>query len=79
MPRARVPTYALGRSMPKTPFPGQRKPPCPRGEKAINDGCWILVGDDESPCSPNHVDYEGRCYNPSYDMATPRQPTSEPP
>jgi serine/threonine protein kinase len=77
MPRVGVPAYAVGMRMPKTPFPGQRKPPCARGERAINDGCWILVGDDESPCSPKHVDYEGRCYAPAYDM--PRQPTSEPP
>jgi hypothetical protein len=80
MSRAGVPTYALGRSVPKTPYPGQRKPPCePRGEKAINDGCWILVGDEESPCSPKHFDYEGRCYSPAYDVSTPRPPTSEPP
>ncbi|MFL5344769.1 MAG: serine/threonine-protein kinase [Hyalangium sp.] len=77
VPRGGVPSYAIGVRMPKTPFPGQRKPPCERGERAINDGCWALLGDEEAPCSPKHVEYEGRCYMPAYDMA--RQPTSEPP
>jgi serine/threonine protein kinase len=75
-PRVGVPTYSLGVPMPKSPLPGQRRPPCEaRVEKAINGACWVVVGDEKSPCGSRMFDYEERCYVPSFDA--PRQPTSE--
>jgi hypothetical protein len=64
--------------MPKQPFSGQRKPPCERGEREINGGCWVgPIGDETPPCGDTMFDYEGRCYKASVDM--PRQPTSDQP
>jgi eukaryotic-like serine/threonine-protein kinase len=75
-PRVGVPVNVMGRSMPKQPFPGQRKPPCEeRVEKAINGACWVGVADEKPPCGPKMFDHEDRCYLPSYDA--PRQPASE--
>jgi hypothetical protein len=61
--------------MPKSPFEGQRRPPCePKIETAINGACWIQAGNAESPCGKAAFDWEGRCYVPSFN--TLRQPTS---
>ncbi|WP_224367793.1 serine/threonine-protein kinase [Hyalangium versicolor] len=78
-PRVGVPPSALGRPMPKQPYPGQRKPPCSaRGERSINGGCWVIVGAEERPpCGPTMFDHEDRCYYASYDA--PRQPASSDP
>ncbi|KFE67131.1 protein kinase domain-containing protein [Hyalangium minutum] len=66
---------SLGRSMPSKPFPLQRRPPCNRGEKEINGGCWIGPIDAEKPpCGDQMFDYEGRCYFASF--GENRQPTS---
>ncbi|MFL5347041.1 MAG: serine/threonine-protein kinase [Hyalangium sp.] len=75
VPRAGVPASAMGLPMPKTPRPGQRKPPCERGETAINGACWVAVDKEKPPCGPKMFDYEDHCYFASYDA--PRQPSSE--
>jgi eukaryotic-like serine/threonine-protein kinase len=79
VPRAAVPTYGIGRSMPNEPFPNQRKPPCdPDSERVINGGCWFgPSGTRKPPCGKNAFEYEDGCYVPMFDP--PRQPTSDPP
>ncbi len=77
LPRVGVPLYAMALPMPKKPLPGQRKPPCERGETAINGACWVHVGGEEPPCGQKMFEYEGGCYFASFDA--PRQPTSEDP
>lgn len=77
LPSSGVPTYGVGMPMPKKPLPGQRKPPCRRGETVIIGGCWLWIGGERPPCGSTMFDYEGRCYMPSFDP--PRQPTSEEP
>ncbi|HYH99173.1 serine/threonine-protein kinase [Hyalangium sp.] len=74
VPGATVPIYALGRSMPKQPYPGQSKPPCDRGQRAINGGCWWALATLTPPCGPKAFEYEDGCYVPFFD--SPRQPTS---
>lgn len=78
LPRVGPFISSLGRAMPKQPFPNQRRPPCERGERAINGGCWVGPIDlEKPPCGEKMFDYEGRCYFASFDG--PRQPTSEEP
>jgi len=79
VPQAVLPALlSFGRAMPKTPLSGQRKPPCERGEREINGGCWVgPIGDETPPCGDTMFDYAGRCYKVSVDM--PRQPTSDQP
>ncbi|HYI02874.1 MAG TPA: hypothetical protein VD972_43465, partial [Hyalangium sp.] len=74
VPGAGVPYDSLGRPMPKHPSPAQRKPPCERGETAINGGCWVEVGREKPPCGEKMFEHEGYCYKPSVDM--PRTPTA---
>jgi hypothetical protein len=74
VPSTSVPYDSLGAQMPKKPYPWQRKPPCERGETAINGGCWSPIRGEEPPCGPKMFDYEKGCYKPSADM--PRMPTS---
>ncbi len=76
VPRAAVPTYGVGRPMPKQPFPGQRKPPCdPHSQRVINGGCWFgPSGTLKPPCGKSAFEYEDGCYVPMFDA--PRQPTS---
>ncbi len=78
-PRATVPTYGIGRSIPDQPFPGQRKPPCdPDSQRVINGGCWFPRSSAlKPPCGKNAFEYEDGCYLPFFDP--PRQPTSDPP
>lgn len=68
---------SFGRPMPTTPLRGQRRPPCPRGDREINGACWVKVADETPPCGDTMFDYAGGCYKVSVDM--PRQPTSEDP
>ncbi len=78
LPRVGPLIVSMGRPMPKQPFPNQRRPPCERGERAINGACWVIVGAEEKPpCGERMFDYEGRCYFASFDGL--RQPTSEEP
>jgi hypothetical protein len=74
MPRPGVPLYVLGVPMPKQPLPGQRKPPCDRGETSLNGACWVWVGGEQPPCGAKMFDHDGKCYFASYDA--PREPTS---
>ncbi len=75
-----MPQYFLsyGRPMPSKPLPGQKKPPCERGQKAINGACWIgpLKG-QSAPCGDTMFDYAGECYFATGEPL--RQPTSEEP
>jgi eukaryotic-like serine/threonine-protein kinase len=68
---------SLGRPMPTKPLPGQKRPPCDRGEKEINGGCWFREADERPPCGDKLFDYEGRCY--FYAPQGARVPTSDPP
>lgn len=78
VPQTALPALlSLGRPMPKTPMNGQRKPPCERGETAINGACWVWVGGETPPCGETMFDYDGRCFKASTDA--PRQPTSDQP
>jgi serine/threonine protein kinase len=79
VPRAVVPSIlSLGRPMPSKPFPGQRRPPCIRGEREIYGACWLgPIEGQEPPCGDRMFDHEGRCYFASFDQD--RQPTSDPP
>jgi len=60
----------------KEPLPGQRKPPCPPGEAAIQGGCWLLRSDMKPPCMTGYYEWGGRCYVPIFPQSRP--PTSEP-
>ncbi len=64
--------------MPSKPLPGQKKPPCERGQKAINGACWFgpLKG-QSAPCGDTMFDYAGECYLATGEPL--RQPTSEEP
>lgn len=76
LPRVGPFMLSLGRPMPNQPYPGQRRPPCERGERAINGGCWVGPIDMEKPpCGEKMFDYEGRCYFVSFE--SPRQTTSD--
>jgi serine/threonine protein kinase len=66
----------LGRSLPKTAAPGQRRSPCePERQKAINGLCW-WVHPWKPPCGDDY-EYEGRCYAPV--VLNTRPPTTEEP
>ncbi len=79
VPRTVLPSIlSLGRAMPSKPFPGQRRPPCIRGEREIYGACWLgPIEGQEPPCGDRMFDHEGRCYFASFDQD--RQPTSNPP
>jgi serine/threonine protein kinase len=78
VPKAALPALlSLSRPMPKNPMRGQRKPPCERGETAINGACWVEVAREVPPCGDTMFDYDGRCFKASTDA--PRQPTSDQP
>jgi hypothetical protein len=74
VPQVEVPLYELGLPMPKKPQPGQCKPPCDRGETAINGACWVRVAREVPPCGQRMFDHEDGCYVALYDA--PPQPTS---
>ncbi|HEX8703803.1 MAG TPA: serine/threonine-protein kinase [Myxococcaceae bacterium] len=60
----------------KEPLPGQRRPPCLRGESAIRGACWRSIHDMEPPCETGYYEWNGRCFVPIFGPS--RQPTSEP-
>ncbi|HYI00494.1 serine/threonine-protein kinase [Hyalangium sp.] len=64
VPGSVLPTLlSLGRSMPEEPLPGQRTPPCKRGEREINGGCWRgPIEGEAAPCGDEMYDHEGKCY-----------------
>jgi eukaryotic-like serine/threonine-protein kinase len=44
-------TSVAGQQLPESPLPGQRRPPCNRGnESEIRGGCWYLLGATAPPC-----------------------------
>ncbi|EAU69177.1 serine/threonine protein kinase [Stigmatella aurantiaca] len=66
----------LGLDMPKTPFPGQQRPPCTASYEAeIRGGCWTQLA-QMAPCKDSY-EWKGRCYIPS--TPAPREPTSDKP
>lgn len=72
------PVLSFGRPMPSKPFPGQRRPPCVRGEREIHGACWLgPIKGQEPPCGTQMFDHEGECYFASFDPSP--QPTSETP
>lgn len=76
LPRKGLPASAIGLSMPKTPLPGQKKPPCnPRSEVVVIGACWSILRIDP-PCGAAY-EREGQCYMPVFDTRPP--PTSEQP
>lgn len=76
IPRTGLPVFAIGLPMPKTPLPGQKKPPCaPRSEVVVRGACWSILRIDP-PCDAAY-ELEGRCYMPVFDSRLP--PTSDQP
>jgi serine/threonine protein kinase len=72
------PVLSFGKAMPTTPLPGQRRPPCVRGEREFYGACWLgPMKDVEPPCGGQMYEYKGECYFASYNA--PKQPTSEEP
>ncbi|MDY7232473.1 serine/threonine-protein kinase [Hyalangium sp. s54d21] len=68
---------AVGVEVPKTPFPGQSRPPCRKHEVAINGGCWGRPEDSKPPCGEGDFEWKGVCYYPVLGLRPP--PTSESP
>jgi len=69
---------AVSRAIPTKPLPGQRRPPCRySGEDVINGGCWKHVASSKPPCSGDEYEWQGGCYDPSFDRTRP--PTSTKP
>jgi hypothetical protein len=64
VPKAVLPTQlSLGQPMPSKPFPGQRRPPCERGEREIHRACWLgPMAGQKPPCGDRMFDYQGECY-----------------
>ncbi len=48
--------------LPKTPLPGQARPPCKRREVKINGACWGRPG--APPCGEREYEWQGLCYSP---------------
>lgn len=56
-------SLGYGRPVPSKPLPGQRTPPCKRGEREIRGGCWQgPIENEKPPCGDEMFDYEGECY-----------------
>jgi hypothetical protein len=71
-------SLAYGRPVPSKPLPGQRTPPCKRGEREIRGGCWHgPIENEKPPCGDEMFDYEGECYFASGPVL--RGPASEEP
>ena len=50
--------------MPKTPVPGQARPPCHKPlEEEIHGGCWVALK-LKPPCGKHAYDWNGACYWP---------------
>ncbi len=70
------PGYALAQPLPKTPFEGQRRPPCGQAQRAINGLCWWTHPERKPPCE-EAFEHDDRCYTPVIPFSRP--PTSEEP
>jgi serine/threonine protein kinase len=76
-PRPASSFYVVGLPMPKTPLPGQKKPPCDlEAEVAALGACWVIIK-KEPPCGAVGYDLAGHCVRATFDA--PLQPTSEQP
>jgi len=76
-PRSTTVGKAVGLPMPKTPLPGQKKPPCtPDYELEALGACWA-VSKRDPPCGSEGHEYDGKCVRPAY--LPPRPPTSDQP
>ncbi|MFL5345810.1 MAG: protein kinase domain-containing protein [Hyalangium sp.] len=76
-PRPGSPSSGLRLPMPKTPLPGQKKPPCdPEFERTALGACWIVLK-KPPPCRNGGYELAGECVRAS--MNAPSQPTSEDP
>jgi len=71
------PAKAISQPMPKEPLPGQRRPPCDRGEVALQGGCWIQWPARSPPCGEETYEWKGICYVPRF--AKQRVPTTQQP
>jgi serine/threonine protein kinase len=58
-------------TVPKTPLPGQARPPCKRREVEINGGCWKRPEDPTPPCAEREYEWRGLCYAPVLDPSPP--------
>ncbi len=67
----------IGTAVPEKPLPGQRLAPCEKPEIEINDGCWVILGNEKPPCGRRSYEWKGGCYYPV--AATPPPPTSTQP
>ncbi|MDY7231599.1 serine/threonine-protein kinase [Hyalangium rubrum] len=73
---APAPSRNLALEMPKEPFAGQRRPPCPKGMAAIRGGCWVELAARGKGCEEYAYEWQGSCYMPFF--PPPREPTSDP-
>lgn len=69
-----VPVISL--EMPKQPLPGQRRPPCRRGEVELNGGCWTGLLTLTPPCGDEAYEWNGICYWPQM-VGQRRVPTTD--
>ncbi|WP_224366295.1 serine/threonine protein kinase [Hyalangium versicolor] len=77
IPQAGGAPSVLALPFPRTPVPGQKKPPCdPRSEHLILGACWTRI-DMKPPCGASAYEFDGKCVLPS--VITQRSPTSDPP
>jgi hypothetical protein len=73
-PRPTSAGNVLGLPMPKTPLPGQKRPPClPEYEIAALGACWTVY-EKKPPCGAAGHEYDGKCVRAVFD--SPRPPTS---
>jgi serine/threonine protein kinase len=76
-PRAAVSVYGLSLPLPKTPMPGQRRPPCdPDSEVAALGACWTILV-KKPPCGSSGYELDDLCVIESF--RDRRQPTSDEP
>jgi len=69
---ASISSKTIALDMPKQPLPGQRRPPCLRGERAIHGACWRRLADIEPPCDDAKAyEWRGACYDPDLDPTRP--------
>ncbi len=67
--------YAMAEPMPKSPFPGQKKPPCdPDYEISALGACWSVSFKKNPPCGTGSYDYSGFCVRAVFEAS--RQPSS---
>ena len=57
--------------VPKSPLPGQRRAPCPRGKTEVEGSCWTLTR-SRPPCPEDEYEHQGNCLLPA--MASTRRP-----